>query len=271
MTICVISDVHLGHENCNIQALGEFLNKYKFEDIDHLVLLGDIFDLWERYLGQILAENDNIIERISNLNVDEIHYIVGNHDYYMLDLYKEYAENIPYKVCKSLRIQEDGNKFYFIHGHEPDVILNLNQLNIDLYNELCKKMCLGEYSEDGILKNLLKLSKGVSQSQFSSIESNLSKFLNKKTEADNLVKEIMNVPDKRRICKIYKFIDSYASLLIGRKPDEKLVFGHTHNSFINKEKTFINVGSWTSDESRKTFNNFLEIYDGNIELKFFKN
>jgi UDP-2,3-diacylglucosamine pyrophosphatase LpxH len=279
MTILVVSDLHLGHENCNTHAFGEFLDRYKSEDIDHFVFLGDIFDLWGRYLGQILAENDEIIEKIANLNADKIHYVVGNHDYYMLDIYEQYKENIPFNVYKSIKIQEDGGKFHFIHGYEPDVLLNLQPLTIDLYEELCKKICLGKYSDSEILNILIELSSSsamASSGQFSGIKgtaSNLNEILRKKhDETSVLVKEIMKKPDKRRISRIYEFANSYASFLIGKKPDEKLVFGHTHEAFINKEKTFANVGSWTYDplESQKPFNSFLESSEGNMELKFFK-
>jgi UDP-2,3-diacylglucosamine pyrophosphatase LpxH len=203
MTILVVSDVHLGHENCNTHAFGEFLDRYKSEDIDHFVFLGDIFDLWERYLGQILAENDRIIEKIANLNAEKIHYVVGNHDYYMLDIYEQYRENIPFNVYKSLKIQEDEGKFYFIHGYEPDVLLNLQPLTIDLYEELCKKICLGKYSNSEILNILIELSSSATASsgQFSGIKgSNLNEILPKKPDQTSaLVKEIMKKPDKRRI------------------------------------------------------------------------
>jgi UDP-2,3-diacylglucosamine pyrophosphatase LpxH len=279
MTILVVSDVHLGHENCNTHAFGEFLDRYKSEDIDHFVFLGDIFDLWGRYLGQILAENDGIIEKIANLNADKIHYVVGNHDYYMLDIYEQYGENIPFNIYKSLKIQEDGEKFYFIHGYELDVLLNLQPLTIDLYEKLCKKICLGKYSKSEILNSLIELSSSfamTSSSQFSGIKgiaNNLNEILSKKhDETSALVKEIMKKPDKRRISRIYEFANSYASFLIGKKPDEKLVFGHTHETFINNEKTFANVGSWIYDplESEKPFNSFLEISEGSMEIRLFK-
>jgi UDP-2,3-diacylglucosamine pyrophosphatase LpxH len=197
----------------------------------------------------------------------------------MLDIYEQYKENIPFNVYKSIKIQEDGGKFHFIHGYEPDVLLNLQPLTIDLYEELCKKICLGKYSDSEILNILIELSSSsamASSGQFSGIKgtaSNLNEILRKKhDETSVLVKEIMKKPDKRRISRIYEFANSYASFLIGKKPDEKLVFGHTHEAFINKEKTFANVGSWTYDplESQKPFNSFLESSEGNMELKFFK-
>jgi len=31
------------------------------------------------------------------------------------------------------------------------------------------------------------------------------------------------------------------------KTDERLVFGHTHGPFINKDKTVVNTGPWVND------------------------
>ena len=55
------------------------------------------------------------------------------------------------------------------------------------------------------------------------------------------------------------------------KSDERLVFGHTHGPFINNEKTVANTGSWINElESKEYQNSYVEISEGNMELKFFK-
>lgn len=37
------------------------------------------------------------------------------------------------------------------------------------------------------------------------------------------------------------------SILIGGKPDETVIFGHTHSPFITENKTVVNSGSWVTD------------------------
>ncbi|MGB8233810.1 MAG: hypothetical protein WCE60_07455, partial [Methanobacterium sp.] len=71
--------------------------------------------------------------------------------------------------------------------------------------------------------------------------------------------------------KIYKLaISKSKSFIIGMKADERLVFGHTHGPFINKEKTVVNTGSWVDELLSKEYqNSYVEIIKGDMELKFF--
>jgi predicted phosphodiesterase len=55
------------------------------------------------------------------------------------------------------------------------------------------------------------------------------------------------------------------------KPDERLVFGHTHGPFINKDKTVVNTGPWVNELINPEYqNSYVEMGNGIIELKFFK-
>ncbi|MBE0525038.1 MAG: metallophosphoesterase [Methanosarcinales archaeon] len=78
MIIVVASDVHLGYEKCNKADFLEFLDRCDSASIDHLFLLGDILDFWRRNNARAVLENNEIIEKIAELNVRNIHYIVGN-------------------------------------------------------------------------------------------------------------------------------------------------------------------------------------------------
>lgn len=42
--------------------------------------------------------------------------------------------------------------------------------------------------------------------------------------------------------------------LLGMMPKEKLIFGHTHWPFINKEKTVANTGSWINEINKEKQN-----------------
>ncbi len=115
--ILVLSDVHLGYARCNKEAFIKFLDTYENDDIDHLILLGDFFDFWRRNNAEIITDNDDVIKKIIGLNAKNIHYIVGNHDYYMNKLGELYGENFPFTISKNLRLKDGGNKFYFTHGY----------------------------------------------------------------------------------------------------------------------------------------------------------
>jgi predicted phosphodiesterase len=48
--------------------------------------------------------------------------------------------------------------------------------------------------------------------------------------------------------RIYKLsVSQGKSFILGMKTDERLVFGHTHGPFINKDKTVVNTGPWVND------------------------
>ena len=57
------------------------------------------------------------------------------------------------------------------------------------------------------------------------------------------------------------------NILLGLANNEVLVFGHTHRSF--KSDDVINTGSWVVDP-RKKAHSYVEIDNGNFELKEFK-
>jgi len=95
-------------------------------------------------------------------------------------------------------------------------------------------------------------------------------------QGDNLKEKFEKNPRARlesleETLKIYKLaVSTGKSFILGMKPDERLIFGHTHGPFINKEKTVANAGSWTMELQSEYQNSYIEIVEGNIELKFFK-
>ncbi len=252
--ILVVSDLHLGYKKSNHEDFLNFLEEYENVDIDHLILLGDILDFWRCKSSKIFTKNDEILSKLSDLS-NKIHYIAGNHDYYILNLKERFGENYPFKVSKYLRLKDNGEIYYFIHGYELEVLSTLDPLTIELYEKFSQKMC---FSEDiiggiaGFLWDFLQISR---------------RNINRLTE------EMKKTPqDRRKICKVYELAISQSRYsLLGMKPDEKLVFGHTHRPFINKDQTVVNTGSWVNElPSREYQNSYVEISEGKIKLKFFK-
>ena len=120
--ILAFSDVHLGYKKSNREDFSKFLDDIQLKEIEHLVILGDLFDFWRRKNAEIILENDDILQKLDKLKVQNIHYVVGNHDYYMLKLNERYENNYPFMVSKFLRLENGENSFYFIHGYEFEVI-----------------------------------------------------------------------------------------------------------------------------------------------------
>lgn len=249
--ILVISDLHLGYEESNTEAFSNFLDGYSSK-IDDLVLLGDFFDFWRKNNAEIVLETETILEKLLNLEAKKIHYIVGNHDYYMLKLAESYGDNFPFEVKKNLRLEDNGKKLYFTHGYEFEAIL-LEPLTIDMYEEFSLKMC---FSEDIIGKVAGQIWDII---QKSDVKEKLEKNPRQRLETS------------KQSMKIYKLaVSTGRNYLFGMKPDEKLIFGHTHGPFINSDKTVVNTGSWTGELDNKDYqNSYVEIKDGEIELKFY--
>jgi len=85
-TAIFLSDVHLGlpvsgGENRE-EALIAFLKEIQGR-IDHLFLLGDIFDFWIEYRHVIRSDYFNILHALKNLAESgvRLHYLAGNHDF----------------------------------------------------------------------------------------------------------------------------------------------------------------------------------------------
>lgn len=268
--ILAVSDVHLGYKNCNRDDFSKFLDNCKSKEIDHLVILGDLFDFWRRKNSEVITENEDILEKLTNLNAKNIHYVVGNHDYYMLKLNQRYENNFPFTVSKFLRLEDGGNKFYFIHGYEFEV-LSLEPITLDEYEAFSEDMCFNEDIVGGIEGDgwdFVQKTKNEIERAFNEIVEPFVKTESFKVKMKENPRDRLESLNETK--KIYKFATSQGKyFLLGMKPDERLVFGHTHGPFINEEKTVANTGSWVNElEEKKYQNSYIEINNGVMELKF---
>lgn len=249
--ILVISDLHLGYEKCNSNAFSNFLDNYSSK-IDDLILLGDFFDFWRKNNAEIVLEYEKLLEKLLDLGAERIHYIAGNHDYYMMKLRERYDENFPFEVKKNLRLTDGDKKFYFTHGYEFEAV-QLEPFTIDMYEEFSEKMCYSEEVIGGVAGQIWDIF------QKTDIKEKLEKNPRERFETSE------------ESLKIYKMaVSTGKCYLFGMKPDEILIFGHTHGPFINNDKTVVNTGSWTGELKNKDYqNSYVEIEDGNIDLKFY--
>jgi len=259
--ILAVSDLHLGYKQSNNKKFEVFLESYEWDNVDHFILLGDIFDFWRRNNTKIILENKDIIDKLSNLS-SKIHYIVGNHDYYMLNLAKRYENNLPFKIYKSKRISEGGYEFYFTHGYEIEVLTTMEPLSIEAYEAFCKGMC----SSEDIM--------GTVASKFWDLI-HLNRRMMRTDPQNRLDKKItLDKKDKSKKAEKRDVIEDFAcskgkNLFLGMKNNEKLIFGHTHKPFIDKEGKAANTGSWVNEIETDYQNSYIEIMDGKMELKYF--
>ncbi|PSG88777.1 UDP-2,3-diacylglucosamine diphosphatase [Aurantibacter aestuarii] len=113
LDIVVISDVHLGTYGCQAKALLTYLNSIEPK---HLILNGDIIDIWQFNKNYFPKSHLKIIKKLLSLATKgtKITYITGNHD----DMLRKFSDvtfgNIS--VVDKLLLKIDGKKMWFFHG-----------------------------------------------------------------------------------------------------------------------------------------------------------
>ncbi len=147
--ILVLSDLHLGYKNSNHKDLLAFLDDYDNE-LDHLVLLGDIFDFWRRNNARVVEEYNEVMVKMNDLNAKNVHYVAGNHDYYILNMNKRYED--VFTVSKYLRLENEGESFFLIHGYELEAILWEFPASLEMYEKFSNEMCYNRDPTGDIFK-----------------------------------------------------------------------------------------------------------------------
>jgi UDP-2,3-diacylglucosamine hydrolase len=115
-----ISDLHLG-VNCSSEEQLREKKIFKFlqeisGDITHLYIVGDLFDFWYEYKKVIPKKYFNflhILKSISEKGV-EIHYLAGNHDFYLGSFFDEFLNIKTWQDEYTFEL--GGKKFYLLHG-----------------------------------------------------------------------------------------------------------------------------------------------------------
>lgn len=127
--IIAIADLHLGSQMSNksgfIEFIHEFLKPHQ-DEISRIVFLGDILDLWRNSNSQILTENLDVLRELDCLDTKK-NYLVGNHDYAILNLLSQgvistspSSTGVLDQVSETLEMTDDGLRLKFAHGYQID-------------------------------------------------------------------------------------------------------------------------------------------------------
>ena len=119
LKIVIVSDVHLGHKDCDKYSFNRFLdNLQSDEETTDLVLLGDIVDMWRRDAAGVFLENWEIVRKIISLKQKmRVHYVAGNHDYHVLQMQ---SRSYPLSFSKDLKFKDGDHTYKICHGYEFD-------------------------------------------------------------------------------------------------------------------------------------------------------
>ena len=255
--IVAVSDVHLGETGFQEQdrQFSNFLDYVQnslLKEGGDLVLLGDIFDFWRGDLVEVLEEYSGIIEKLLNFpSRVNVHYIVGNHDFYLNEIPEYFNEN-PFKSFGKSMIIKDVQYFRFIHGYQLEVMTNPYTKDMELYESLAMRLSyhagITGHAASDIWQVLTSLTQHESE-YISSMLKDPSSRLNGKHQGGDMI-------DVFSKSKTRQFI-------LGGKFDW-LVYGHTHHPFMDDASMTINTGSWGRNQNPKEMC-YLKIENGTPE------
>ena len=122
--IAIISDVHLGTYGCHSEELLRYLKSIKPK---HLILNGDIIDMWQFSKRYWPKSHMQIVKHITGLLAKgtKITYLTGNHD----EMLRKFAgfKLGQFQIVNKKLITLDGKKIWIFHGDVFDVTMKYSK------------------------------------------------------------------------------------------------------------------------------------------------
>ncbi len=115
-----IADAHLRHpDDANYRSLLNFLDAQRGR-LDHLCLLGDIFEFWIGYRQFSFPVYAPFLEKIRQLKDEgtQIYYAEGNHDFRLGPLWQDLTQGRVF--TEGAQIELEGQCIYMAHGDLMD-------------------------------------------------------------------------------------------------------------------------------------------------------
>ena len=248
--VVVTSDHHLGYANADKTAFNAFLDNLSQEsDVTHMVLLGDVVDMWRRDAAGVFLESHDTVAKILNLKSKgvQVFYVAGNHDYHVLDLHNP---AYPLEFTNELNLTDGPVNYRFVHGYQFDP-----EQKMPFMAFLCRVMS----DQGGALESHL-------WTDFNSLNNVFSKMEPSFMKADlaAIFERLQRRPEDRLKDSLGKINLNACNAV---KPGEVLIFGHTHVPFINKAENVANTGSWVKDAA--IYNTYVELSGGKPRLFVF--
>ncbi len=250
MAIVAVSDLHLGVDNSDKPAFKRFLESlHSDSNVTDLVLLGDVVDMWRRDSSGVFLENHDVLDLIVDLQKKaRVYYVAGNHDFHVLKLQ---GRGYPFNFVDDLTLQQEGVNCRFVHGYQFDEMQRQHFME-----SLCHSMSDNKGDRD------------------SSIWAALGRYENDLSRAFNVIdrgrkrriSQALQLPPEERLLETLGGLEKKALSTV--KPQEVLVFGHTHRPFVNRAENLANTGSWVT--TVPVHNTFVRLEGGKPKLFVFE-
>lgn len=205
-----LSDIHLGSPLIKKKDILRIILEGNYRSI---TLLGDIIDVWENDLTDIIAAEQSIITKISNIN--NLKIIIGNHDPTKQALQKVFPKAII--LDRSSFNLNNGESVICLHGHEFDYMLQK-------YSLLVKILFIFYWISERLFRKDIRFL--------------FKKWLSVSNKSNKGYYKLLT----REIRK--EAIDHYNNY-------DYIVMGHTHDPGVHCENntTYINCGDWVNNHS----------------------
>lgn len=117
----VVSDIHLGTRSCKAKELLSYL---KTVQPDHLLLNGDVIDIWQFSKSYFPKSHLRVVRQIIKMmeRGTHVHYIVGNHDEALRRFVGLSIGNMS--VVNKVVLEINGKKSWVFHGDAFDVVMH---------------------------------------------------------------------------------------------------------------------------------------------------
>lgn len=234
-----ISDVHLGNKKSNAKALLEVFKNYEFEN---LIIVGDFIDLTSlkrKFYWNI--DHSTVVQKIlkySRKGVN-IHYIIGNHDFYLRALIEEENINIGNIIlCDDLVYKTQKNEsIYICHGDQFDGFIRLHPV-LYYIGDIAYEFSFKINRVYNLFRKIFRLN-----------EWSLSSYL------------------KSKVKNVISFINDFKIISVRKAKEmncDSIMIGHIHSPAFEKgEINYYNTGDFCETSSY-----IIEDLEGNIKLMF---
>ncbi len=243
--IVSISDTHLGYDEADRTAFTGFLD-YLQDDLepDHLVLNGDIEDLWRRDIRTVTRDDYDVFSQLEELEEagTDVHYVLGNHDWYARHDTEAGTETYyTTDYVEELEIEEGDGTYTFLHGHQFDPVQQ------EPYFDLLARVtddALGEgfdrtwevYNQVDDLGEAVRTTIRIAYDR-----------LTGGNRREELQEELTAMDRCQVSCDLDAEMEEAVSYRKSKETDG-LVFGHTHVAAATEELDVVNSGAWLDGE-----------------------
>jgi UDP-2,3-diacylglucosamine pyrophosphatase LpxH len=166
---CIISDVHLGTVGSHANELCDYLDSV---NVKNLIILGDFIDGWNFKKKYFPESHFRVLKKIFKMlqNDTNIYYLTGNHDEFLRKFSHLQIGNLH--ILDSLEIDINDKRYWIFHGDVFDIAMQYKFGKIismlagkcydylikfnKLYNNLCRKFNIKEYSLSSHIKKNVK-------------------------------------------------------------------------------------------------------------------